>query len=64
MADPLAQIAKAATKLKKAEAEAAKARKEFLRLMRREIEAGRATKSGVARAIGVSCQRVQKMLEP
>jgi hypothetical protein len=64
MADPLAQIAKAATKLKKVEAEAAKAREELLRLMRREIEAGRATKSGVARAIGVSRQRVQKMLEP
>jgi hypothetical protein len=64
MADPLVQIARAAAKVKKADSEAAKAREELLRLMRREIEAGRATKSGVARAIGVSRQRVQEMLEP
>jgi hypothetical protein len=64
MADPLAQIVRAAGKVKQAEANAAKARQELRRLMRREIESGRATKSGVARALGVSRQRVQKMLEP
>ena len=31
--------------------------------MRDEIAAGRATKSGIARTLGVSRQRVQKMLE-
>jgi DNA-binding XRE family transcriptional regulator len=32
--------------------------------MREELDAGRTTKSEIARTIGVSRQRVQQMLEP
>jgi hypothetical protein len=63
MADPLAKLQQAAERVRKADAAAAGARQKMMRLVRDEFAAGRATKSGIARAIGVSRQRVQKMLE-
>jgi DNA invertase Pin-like site-specific DNA recombinase len=65
LADPLDKISCAATKLpRKAHAAASEARQELRRLMREELEAGRVSKAGIARALGVSRQRVQNMLEP
>jgi DNA-binding transcriptional regulator LsrR (DeoR family) len=63
VADPLARIQKALDRVRAADASAVKARQDFRRLANAEIAAGRATKSGIARALGVSRQRVQKMLE-
>jgi DNA invertase Pin-like site-specific DNA recombinase len=64
MADPLDKISRAATKVRRADAAASEARQELRRLMREELEAGRVSKAGIARALGVSRQRVQNMLEP
>ena len=57
------QVRKLAEKIRRADATADAARVELRALMRKEISEGRATKSSLARALGVSRQRVQKMLE-
>ena len=49
--------------MRRADADAAEARRKLRELMRDEIVAGRTTKSGIARILGVSRQRVQKMLD-
>jgi hypothetical protein len=56
-------IREKAEKIRVAEAATTAERAELLQLVRRELAAGRATKSSLARALGVSRQRVQKMLE-
>lgn len=58
------KIVEAAARVRTADADAASARRALRALMRAEIDAGRTTKSEIARALGVSRQRVQKMLEP
>ena len=63
MADPAVRLRKAAERLRKADAAANEARQALYRMMREEFTSGRMTKSGIARAIGVSRQRVQRMLE-
>jgi DNA-binding transcriptional regulator LsrR (DeoR family) len=59
----MARIQKALERVRSADANAARARQEFRRVANAEIAAGHVTKSGIARALGVSRQRVQKMLE-
>jgi hypothetical protein len=61
--DRITRIQKAAEKVSKADAAAASARRALRDLMQAEIDAGRTTKSAIARGLGVSRQRVQKMLE-
>jgi hypothetical protein len=56
-------IREKAEKIRVAEAATTAERAELLQLVRRELAAGRATKSSLARALGVSRQRVQTMLE-
>jgi hypothetical protein len=63
VADPLAKLERAAERVRRADDAAGKAREAMMRLIRDEFAAGRVTKSGIARAIGVSRQRVQKMLD-
>lgn len=62
-ADPVAKILRAVEHVRKADANAAEARQALRQLMRQEIDAGRVTKSEIARGLGVSRQRVQRMLE-
>ena len=62
MADPLPKILRVAERLRKTDAQAARYRQELRDLMREGIEAGTLTKSQLARALGVSRQRVQQML--
>ena len=57
------KIERAVQRVKRADEAAAEARRALRRLMRDEIAAGRTTKSQIARDLGVSRQRVQKMLE-
>jgi len=57
------KVHRALERLRRADEGAAEARREVRRVMRAEIEAGRLTKAGIARELGVSRQRVQKMLE-
>jgi DNA-binding transcriptional regulator LsrR (DeoR family) len=57
------RLAKAAERVRKADATASHEREKMMRMVRDEFNAGRVTKSGIARALGVSRQRVQKMLE-
>src|SRR4051794_33545858 len=63
VADSSPKIAKAGERLRKAEGDVERARQALRKLMRDELAAGRTTKSAIARALGVSRQRVQKMLE-
>ena len=56
------RIRKAARRLKRADTAADEARAALRQLMREELAAGRTNKSEIARALGVSRQRVQKML--
>jgi hypothetical protein len=63
VADSIGKIQKALQRVRAADVAAAKARQDFRRIANEEIAAGRATKSGIARAVGVSRQRVQQMLE-
>ena len=58
------KILKAAERARRAEAAVAEARQALRQLMREELAAGRTTKSEIARTIGVSRQRVGRMLEP
>jgi hypothetical protein len=58
------KIVQAVERVRKADTNATAARQALRSLMRAEIDAGRTTKSEIARALGVSRQRVQKMLEP
>jgi DNA invertase Pin-like site-specific DNA recombinase len=62
-AGSVSKILRAVERVHKADAKAAEARKSLRALMREEIDAGRVTKSEIARALGVSRQRVQRMLE-
>src|SRR5579862_9133430 len=57
------RIVLAVERVRKADAAAASARQALRTLMRGEVEAGRTTKSEIARALGVSRQRVQQMLD-
>jgi hypothetical protein len=59
----MAKIQRALERVRSADAASGKARQEFRRIANAEIAAGRTTKSEIARALGVSRQRVQKMLE-
>lgn len=61
-ADPHAKIVRTAEKLRKADADATRYRRELRDLMRAGIASGDLTKSSIARALGVSRQRVQQML--
>jgi DNA-binding phage protein len=54
---------KTVDRVKRADEAAAEARQALRQLMRGEIAAGRTTKSQIARDLGVSRQRIQKMLE-
>jgi hypothetical protein len=58
------KIVQAVDRVRKADAAATSARQALRTLMRAEIDARRTTKSEIARALGVSRQRVQQMLEP
>jgi DNA-binding phage protein len=57
------KIGRAVDRVKRADEAAAEARQALRQLMRGEIAAGRTTKSQIARDLGVSRQRIQKMLE-
>jgi len=57
------KIQAAVERVRKADQAATDARRKLRNLMRSEIAAGRATKASIARELGVSRQRVQKMLE-
>lgn len=57
------RIAAAAERLRRAEADVADRRHELRVLMRDEIAAGRQTKSSIARILGLSRQRVGRMLD-
>jgi hypothetical protein len=61
--DPASKILKAVERVRRADDDAAMARKALRELMRAEIAAGRASKSSIARILGVSRQRVGRMLE-
>lgn len=63
MADTSEKILKAVERVRKADEGAAKARRDLRALMRTEMTAGRATKSSIARILGVSRQRVGRMLD-
>jgi DNA-binding transcriptional regulator LsrR (DeoR family) len=58
------KIVQAVERVRKADTDAAAARQALRALMRAELDAGGTTKSEIARALGVSRQRVQKMLDP
>jgi hypothetical protein len=58
----MAKIHKALERVRRADETAAKARHELRQLMRAEIAAGRLTKSGIARELGISRQRVQQIV--
>jgi DNA-directed RNA polymerase sigma subunit (sigma70/sigma32) len=49
-------------RVRAADAQATYARRELRRMMRDEIESGRATQADIARAFGLSRQRVRQML--
>jgi DNA-binding transcriptional regulator LsrR (DeoR family) len=59
----LSKVQAAAERVKKADRAATEARRKMRATMLAEIAAGRATKSSIARELGVSRQRVQKLLE-
>jgi DNA-binding transcriptional regulator LsrR (DeoR family) len=63
VADSADRILKAVERVRKADDAASAARRALRELMRSEIAAGRATKSSIARTLGVSRQRVGRMLE-
>jgi hypothetical protein len=59
----LSKVQAAAERVKKADRAATDARRKMREMMLAEITAGRATKSSLARELGVSRQRVQQLLE-
>lgn len=63
MASAEEKIRRALERVRRADEAASAARASLRQLMRDEIAAGHVTKSSIARALGVSRQRVQKMLE-
>jgi hypothetical protein len=63
VSDPASKILKAVERVRRADADATVARAALRELMRTEIAAGRATKSSIARILGVSRQRVGRMLD-
>jgi predicted XRE-type DNA-binding protein len=63
VADPTARLEKALQRVRKADAQAKFARQELRRMMREDIESGRVSQAAVARAFGVSRQRIRQMLQ-
>jgi DNA-binding transcriptional regulator LsrR (DeoR family) len=61
--DSTDKILKAVERVRAADAKASDSRRALRNLMRDELAAGRTTKSEIARALGVSRQRVGRMLE-
>lgn len=60
--DSVAKLRRFAERLRKAQAATDDARDNLRQFMRTEIAAGRLTKAGIARELGISRQRVQQML--
>jgi DNA-directed RNA polymerase sigma subunit (sigma70/sigma32) len=58
----IARLMNARGRVKAADAQAAYARRELRRMMRDEIESGRMTPAQIARAFGLSRQRIRQML--
>ena len=58
----IARLLNARGRVKAADAQATYARRELRRMMRDEIDSGRATPADIARAFGVSRQRIRQML--
>jgi hypothetical protein len=63
VADPMAKVQKALERVRAADAKASKAREDFRRITRKEVDEGRLTKAGIARELGISRQRVQELLQ-
>jgi DNA-binding transcriptional regulator LsrR (DeoR family) len=59
----MAKVQKALERVRAADAAAIKAREDFRRTARKEVDEGRLTKSGIARELGISRQRVQELLQ-
>ena len=58
----IARLLNARGRVRAADAQATYARRELRRMMRDEIDSGRATPADIARAFGVSRQRIRQML--